>query len=298
MGKNIKVSTTKGNNVHQKGRKPHFHFWLCLFLTCHFGYVMSQETEIKRIEERREKQRVDHKQSLAKLVQKPLTVDQQNLLPQLLKNDGKVDQVLSSEAYLTYLRERYGYVYKNFAAYVAAMPTPKRKTAALFMSKSVLSMTDLSELPPTPDTEKLQICVNLYFKVREWLLTDSDIINDTKEFTPFFTTHFINPMMQVYKEALFSIDKKWADSTASGLLKLGQMGRTISLMAKDDTEVFQNAFRECLDKHGSREGLLRCAIAFPDEFALMRSFFEDTAALEKWILNHSPKTKKEAEKSQ
>ena len=53
------------------------------------------------------------------------------------------------------------------------------------------------------------------------------------------------------------------------------------------TAVFQNAFRERLEEYGSREGLLRCAIGFPDEFALMRSFFEDTIALEKWILEIS-----------
>ena len=40
---------------------------------------------------------------------------------------------------------------------------------------------------------------------------------------------------------------------------------------------------ERLEKHGSQEGLLRCAIATPAEFALVRSFFEDTAAFEKWI---------------
>lgn len=63
-----------------------------------------------------------------------------------------------------------------------------------------------------------------------------------------------------------------------------EISMTVYLMADDDTAVFQNAFREHLEKYGSREGLLRCAIGFPDEFALMHSFFEDTAAFEKWIL--------------
>ena len=62
------------------------------------------------------------------------------------------------------------------------------------------------------------------------------------------------------------------------------IGEVVYFMAHGDTAVFQDAFRERLQKFGSREGLLRCAIGFPDQFALMRSFFEDTAALEKWIL--------------
>ena len=63
-----------------------------------------------------------------------------------------------------------------------------------------------------------------------------------------------------------------------------EVSTTVYLMADNDMAVFQNAFRERLKKYGSREGLLRCAIGFPDEFALMRSFFEDSVALEKWIL--------------
>ena len=63
-----------------------------------------------------------------------------------------------------------------------------------------------------------------------------------------------------------------------------EMGEIVYFMAADEAEVLQNAFREHLEKYGSREGLLRCAIGFPDEFALMRSVFEDIVALEKWIL--------------
>ena len=88
------------------------------------------------------------------------------------------------------------------------------------------------------------------------------------------------------------------------------MGEVVYFMADDDAEVFQNAFRERLEEYGSQEGLLRCAIGFPDEFALMRSFFEDTVALEKWILEppspskekwillRPPPPEKEAEKGQ
>ena len=280
----------------------------------------------KAIETHRQigKQQAHHKQSLEKLAQQSLTVGQQKLLTQLLKNDGSLDQVLSSEPYLVYLKERYGQPYKDFAAYVAAMPTPKQKTAIWSALKSTLSpITDLSTLPPTTKAEQLQICVDSYFGAREWVLTKDGtppIINDMEKFqkilesTTFFRTHFIPPMVEMYRDTLLGIDSSWTDSHTFGLYrnesKMYAMGEAVYFMAEGDMAVFQNAFRERLEEYGSQEGLLRCAIGFPDEFALMRSFFEDTIALEKWILEppspskekwillRPPPPEKEAEKGQ
>ena len=254
----------------------------------------------KAIETHRQigKQQAHHKQSLEKLAQQSLTVNQQKLLTQLLKNDGNLDQVLSSEPYLVYLKARYGQAYKDFAAYVAVMPTPKQKTAIWSALKSMLSpITDLSMLPPATKAEQLQICVDSYFGAREWLLTKDGIppiIDVMEEFqtmhelNTFRNTYFIPPMVEMYRDTLLNIDNSWTDSQTWGLyrsqLDMRETSTIVYLMADDDTKVFQNAFRERLEKYGSQEGLLRCAIGFPDEFALMRSFFEDTAALEKWIL--------------
>ena len=239
-----------------------------------------------------------HKQSLEKLAQPPLTTDQQHLLTQLLKNDGNLEQVLSSEPYLAYLEARHGQAYKDFAAYVAARPTPEQKTAIRSVLKSTLSpITDLSTLPPATKAEQLQIYVDSYFEARKWLLTEDGIppiidgmeeFRGFEEFTTFHSQYFIPPMVEMYRNALLSIDKSWTDSQIWGLyrsqLDMREISTTVYLMANDDTAVFQNAFRQRLKKYGSREGLLKCAIAFPDEFALMRSFFEDITALEKWIL--------------
>ncbi len=242
--------------------------------------------------------RAHRKQSLEKLAQQPLAADQQQLLTRLLKNDSPLDQVLSSEPYLFYLKARYRQGYKDFAAYVAAMPTLEQKTAVRSALKSVLSpITDLSMLPPATKAEQLQICVDSYFEAREWLLTKEDtlpIIDGMKEFrwfqefNAFFGTYFIPPMVEVYRDILLGIDSSWTDSHTYGLYRnqseILEMGKAVYFMVDDDTVVFQNAFRERLKKYGSREGLLRCAIGFPDEFALMRSFFKDLAALEKWVL--------------
>lgn len=52
----------------------------------------------------------------------------------------------------------------------------------------------------------------------------------------------------------------------------------------EDSKVFQEAWRNRLESYGEQEGLLRCAIASPGEFALMRSFFGDMSAFQEWIV--------------
>ncbi len=244
------------------------------------------------------KRRVSRKQPLEKLAQQPLATNQQRLLTQLLNNNASLEQVLSSEPYLAYLEERYGQAYQDFVDYAAAMPTPNQKIAIRSALKPVLSpITDLSMLPPATKAEQLQICVNAYFGAREWLLTKDGIppiIDVMEEFqtmhelNTFRNTYFIPPMVEMYRDTLLNIDNSWTDSQTWGLyrsqLDMRETSTIVYLMADDDTKVFQNAFRERLEKYGSQEGLLRCAIGFPDEFALMRSFFEDSTALEKWIL--------------
>ena len=268
------------------------------------GETFSQQFDREKvIESHRQvgKHQAHRKQSLEKLAQQPLTPDQQHLLIQLLKNNASLDQVLSSEPYLAYLKTRYGQAYKDFAAYIASMPTSKQKIAIRSALKSTLSpITDLSTLPSATKAEQLQICVDSYFEAREWLLTkdgtrpiiteinDMEMFQNMHEFSTFFGTYFIPPMVEMYRDTLLGIDNSWTDSHTYGLYRnqsdMRVMGEVVYFMADDDAEVFQNAFRERLEKYGAQEGLLRCAIGFPDEFALMRSFFEDTATLEKWIL--------------
>ena len=243
------------------------------------------------------KRRVSRKQPLEQLAQQPLVTNQQRLLTQLLNNNASLEQVLSSEPYLAYLEERYGQAYQDFVDYAAAMPTPNQKIAIRSALNPVLSpITDLSMLPSATKAEQLQICVDSYFGAREWLLTKDGIppiIDVMEEFqtmhelNTFRNTYFIPPMVEMYRDTLLNIDS-WTDLQTWGLyrsqLDMRETSTIVYLMADDDTKVFQNAFRERLEKYGSQEGLLRCAIGFPDKFALMRSFFEDTAALEKWIL--------------
>ena len=217
------------------------------------------------------------KKALAELVRKPLTETQEKLLGQLLQHTGTLEEILSSAPYLTYLKAEVGQAYKDFPAYVEAMPTPKQKTEVLFAFKKILSSKTKAEA--------LSICTDYYFKFRVLLVKEPNTLDDLNALTAFQAKHLMEPLMSIYPGAeLFS---HMSDIT--------QMGMVTNLEALMSTEVFHGVWHEWLKKHGASEGLLRCAIATPAEFALTRSFFEDTAAFEKWI--QSPlQTEKESEK--
>ena len=217
------------------------------------------------------------KKALEKLVRKPLTETQEKLLRQLLQHTDTLDAILSNAPYLTYLKAEVGQEYKDFPAYVKAMPTPKQKTAMLFSFKEAL--------PPKTKAEALSVCIDYYFKLRLQSIKEPDFFGKMNALVAFQTKHLMEPLMAIYPAAeLFS-----------HMSELTQMGMVTNLEAQMSTEVFHDVWREWLKKHGSSEGLLRCAIATPAEFALTRSFFEDTAAFEKWI--QAPlKTEKAPEK--
>ena len=246
-------------------------FLLFLFLSICFNNVLegAEKDELAGEVMKGVKDVVAHyqkrKKELEASVRKPLTEAQQQLLHQLLQHTGTLDETLSSASYLTYLKAEVGQEYKDFPTYVAAMPIAERKTDVLFSFKKVL--------PPKTKVEVLSICTDYYFKLRLLSVKEPDILEDRNALVEFQTQHLMEPLMEISSPTELL-------SHVSGLM---QMGMVTNLKAQIYTEVFHNVWREWLEKHGSSEGLLRCAIATPAEFALMRSFFEDTAAFEKWI---------------
>ena len=218
-----------------------------------------------------------HRKALEELVRKPLTETQEKLLRQLLQQAGTLDQILSSEPYLAYLKAEIGKAYKDFPTYVEAMPTPKRKTAVLFSFKEAL--------PPKTKAEALSICTDYYFKLRSLLVEEPNTLDDMNALIGFQTKHLTEPLMAIYP----------ATELFAHISELTQIGTVSTLKVQMHTEVFHEVWHESLEKFGSSEGLLRSAIATPAEFALVRSFFENTAAFEKWI--QAPlKTEKEPNK--
>ena len=202
---------------------------------------------------------------LIESAEKPLTESQEELLAQLLEEKAGLGALLSSQAYLTYLEEQVGVSHKDYPAYLAAVPTTEQKSATVVALKEML--------PPEAMDGQIQICTDFYFQFRELIVNEPHIVSDAKEIEPFIEEHLVRPLMDTYPSEMSTSD-------AIGVMKIAAVP---SGMAPLDTDVFRKIWLENLEAYGSREGLLRCAISTPDEFALMRSFFDDAAAFENWI---------------
>ena len=202
---------------------------------------------------------------LAEAAEKPLTKNQEKLLTQLLQESESLDVVLSSQPYLAYLEEQVGTAYKDYPTFLAAVPTTEQKSTTLFVLKEIL--------PSKATTEHIQICTDFYFKFRELIANEPDITSDSEEMEEFIKVHLVDPLMDTHS----------SEMSTSDAIKVMKIAAVPSGMAPLDTDVFREIWLENLEVYGSREGLLRCAISTPDEFALVRSFFQDAAALERWI---------------
>ena len=217
-------------------------------------------------------QQEEHRRALEASAREPLTEDQETLLSELLEvaaetgttqSPNDLEAVLSSEPYLTYLKAEEEQDYPNFLAYVSAMPTNNMKTVAISRIKAMLGEDKTDE--------ELKVWLDYYFVFREWATTVQDPLDNMKELQQLQQTHLIKPLMA-------------HDSEIPGLsTQIVQIGMS-SMFMTEDNNVFQEVWRERLETHGEQEGLLRCAIASPGEFALMRSFFTDMTALQTWIL--------------
>ena len=202
---------------------------------------------------------------LIESAEKPLTESQEKLLTQILQKRDGLDMVLSSQPYVAYLEEQVGTTYKDYSTYLDAVPTTEQKSVTLFALKEIL--------PSEATTEQIQICMDFYFEFRELIVNEPDITSDSEEMEAFIKVHLVDPLMDTHS----------SEMSTSDAIKVMKIAAVPSGMAPLDTDVFRKIWLENLEVYGSREGLLRCAISTPDEFALVRSFFQDAAALEKWI---------------
>ena len=207
----------------------------------------------------------ERKAFLIEAAEKPLTESQEALLTQLLEKKDGLDTLLSSQVYLTYLEEQVGVAHKDYPAYLAAVPTTEQKSTTLFALKEIL--------PPEATDEQIRICMDFYFEFHELIVKEPDITSDSEEMDAFIKIHLIDPLMDTYPSKMSTPDA----------IEVMKMAAVPSGMAPLDTDVFRKIWLENVKVYGSEEGLLRCAISTPDEFALIRSFFEDAAALETWI---------------
>ncbi len=248
-----------------------------VFVVPWFGKMMEEMDQIHA-------QQAQHRRELKASASKPLTAEQEILLSQLLEaapetdpsqSPNDLEAVLSSEPYLTYINTEDGQDYENFRAYVDAMPTESMRTLALSRIETTLGADK--------DGEELQIWLNYYFIVREWGTTVQDPLDNMTELNKLQQTHLIEPLME-------------KDPEISGLsTQIVQIGLS-SIFMTEDNNVFQEVWRERVETHGEQEGLLRCAVASPSEFALIRSFFADMSAFQAWIVTRpEPETQNSEE---
>ena len=231
-----------------------------VFVVPWFGKMMEAMDQIHA-------QQAEHRRALEASAREPLTEDQETLLSQLLEaaaqSPNALETVLSSQPYLTYLKTQEEQDYADFLAYVDAMPTNNMKTVAIARIKAMLGgdKTD----------EELIVWLNYYFIVREWGTTVENPLDNIKELHELQQTHLIEPLMENGSEL---------SGFSSAIVQISTSPTSIT----EDNNVFQEVWRERLEKYGEQEGLLWCAVTSPVEFALMRSFFADMAAFQAWIV--------------
>lgn len=207
-----------------------------------------------------------HKEAVTKIASAPLSEDGHKLLKHLCDEKGELDAILSSQPYLEYLKTQVGKVYEDFPTYFSEMPTPSLK------SKRILAWAEIFTPRATP--REIQHCVVFYFKLRKLFTKEPDILDkNINKLTAFQLEHFNAPLMKQYSK----------EEMRSKLSLIMQLSMVPPVLAHQETQVYHAAWRKHLETHGKREGLLRCAITCPEEFALTRSFFENAEALEKWI---------------
>ena len=253
--------------IHRVLKKNYFH---CLFLFLPMLVVFSScavkhTFEMAGFMKDMVAQLKERETFLIASAEEPLTERQEKLLTQLLEEKEGLDTLLSSQPYLAYLEEQVGIAHKDYPTYLTAVPTTEQKSTTLFALKEIL--------PPEATNEQIRICMDFYFEFRELIVKEPDITSDSEEMDAFIKIHLIDPLMDTYSSKM----------STSDAIEVMKMAAVPSGMAPLDTDVFRKIWLENLKVYGSEEGLLRCAISTPDEFALVRSFFEDVSALETWI---------------
>ncbi|RKU30286.1 hypothetical protein C6497_04825 [Candidatus Poribacteria bacterium] len=209
----------------------------------------------------------EYRRELRNYAFQPLTEEQDILLAQIEENpstqeSNSLDVILSTEEYLTYINNKYNSEYTDYLSYIHSMPDTNHRMVLLERLNTILD-TEVRE-------DEENIWVDFYYTIRNWSKSGKNQLNSRKEFQDLLTKELVDPLMK-YTKSGFSV-------------KTVQMGM-ISAMMIDDTEIFHKAWQSRMRTFGEHKGILYAAIATPDEFALMRSFFEDDVSFRQWIVD-------------
>lgn len=230
-------------------------------------WIVDLFQEFTKMQEKHE----DYRISIRQYANTQLSEEQEQLLLLLLTEQNEIfttqepdelEKLLSTEEYLTYLNIQDGEDYSDYNAYISMMPTQRHKSVV---------MSRLSEFFDTEIGEStLNIWLDFYYRLREWGKDGKTQSNTGKEFNDLLQRHLVDPLMEN------SFESK---GISSRIIKMG----IVSAIIMEDNEVFHRAWYHRIQSHGLQEGYLRSAIATPEEFALMRSFFEDADVFVNWL---------------
>ncbi|MCY4403012.1 MAG: hypothetical protein OXD54_10580 [Candidatus Poribacteria bacterium] len=214
---------------------------------------------------------VEYIHALREFANIQLTEEQQQLLSHLLEqvnemsdteNADGLEHILSSEPYLKYLKMHDGGEYADYPAYLAAMPTDQHRSVVKARLGHYLG-TNLA-------AEEQEIWVNFYYTMRQWSKAGKSQLNNMNEFSDLLNDNLVKPLSEL---------QSGNGGVFTNSVKMG----AVSAFMLEENEVFHSVWQQRLQTHERQEGYLRCAIATPAEFALMRSFFEDAATFQNWI---------------
>lgn len=223
--------------------------------------------EFTKMQEKHE----DYTISIRQYANTPLNEEQQGLYEIILMEHSEIattqkpdelEGMLSTEPYLTYLNIQDGQDYSDYTAFIDMMPTQNHKSIAMSRLAQFLD-TEIGEV-----TQK--IWLDFYYRLREWGKDGKTQSNSGKEFNDLLQKHLVEPLM-----------KNSADTGgfSSKIIKMG----IVSAVMVEDNEVFHRAWYRRIQSYGLQEGYLMSAIATPEEFALMRSFFENADVFVNWL---------------
>ena len=214
---------------------------------------------------------LEYMSSIGQYANTPLTAEQEQILSQMLmtQNDtsdlqkpNELESILSTEPYLAYLNTQDGQNYSDYTAFIDMMPTQNHKSVA----NSRLAQFFDTEI----DEVTQRIWTDFYYIIRDWGKEGKTQQNNGREFKDLLQKHLVEPLMENSSE------------TGGFSTKFIKMG-IVSAAMVEENEVFHRAWYRRIQSHGLFEGYLRSAIATPEEFALMRSFFEDADVFVNWL---------------
>lgn len=230
-------------------------------------WIVNIVQEFGKVQEKHEEYAI----SIRQYANIELTDDQRNVYSQILQehsetsitqNPDELESMLTSESYISYLESQVGEEYSDYNTFVNVMPTENHRSVV----RSRLSQFLEDEI----DDATQNIWLDFYYQLREWSKEGKNQSNNSKEFNDILQMHLVEPLIE---------NRSDTGGFSTLIIRMG----IVAAAMVEENGVFHRAWNFRIQGFGLQEGYLMSAIATPEEFALMRSFFEDADGFVKWL---------------